>query len=61
MTPEVALILGIDGLANGAVYLLAGLPLAQLNRQHEVYEDEQDADEDEGNLHRGEAEGHERG
>jgi branched-chain amino acid transport system permease protein len=27
MTPEVALILGIDGLANGAVYLLAGLGL----------------------------------
>jgi branched-chain amino acid transport system permease protein len=27
MTPEVALILGIDGIANGAVYLLAGLGL----------------------------------
>ena len=27
MTPEVALILGIDGLASGAVYLLAGLGL----------------------------------
>ncbi len=27
MTPEVALILGVDGLANGAVYLLAGLGL----------------------------------
>ena len=27
MTPDVALILGIDGLANGAVYLLAGLGL----------------------------------
>src|SRR6185295_12806170 len=27
MTPEVALILSIDGLANGAVYLLAGLGL----------------------------------
>jgi branched-chain amino acid transport system permease protein len=27
VTPEVALILGIDGLANGAVYLLAGLGL----------------------------------
>src|SRR6478609_6269975 len=27
MTPEVALILGIDGLANGAVYLLAVLGL----------------------------------
>src|ERR1700712_1459069 len=27
MTPDVALILAIDGLANGAVYLLAGLGL----------------------------------
>src|SRR3954470_1984778 len=27
MTPEVALILAIDGMANGAVYLLAGLGL----------------------------------
>ncbi|WP_077000718.1 branched-chain amino acid ABC transporter permease [Variovorax sp. KK3] len=27
MTPDVALILGIDGLANGAIYLLAGLGL----------------------------------
>lgn len=27
MTPDIALILGVDGLANGAVYLLAGLGL----------------------------------
>ena len=30
MTWDVALILGIDGLANGAVYLLAGLGLVRL-------------------------------